>query len=89
MTAHHCPGCRGYTHGWGSECPGIGTGSALDDNEIRLVDAVPPLRLADRLRVLIGLPVLLGLREGPLGEPFETLPAGDLTRWETEGHWRE
>lgn len=90
MTAHHCPGCTGYTRSLGEHCPGIATGSALADDEIRLVDAVPPLRFADRLKALIGLPVILGVREGPLGEPFGTIGADpEETSQYWDGPWKD
>jgi hypothetical protein len=38
-------------------------------------DVVPPMRFADRIRALFGLPVFLGVAAGPLGDP--ELPLGD------------
>jgi hypothetical protein len=78
MTARHCPGCRGYTRGWDSECPGVD----LAGPELVVPDVVPPLPLLSRLKVLIGLPVLLGVSAGPLGEPFEVAaPENGMARW--------
>jgi hypothetical protein len=37
--------------------------------EFETPDVVPPLRFSDRLRALIGLPVLLGVTRGPLDDP--------------------
>lgn len=71
MTARHCPGCRGYTRGWESECPGVTAGTG----EFTVPDVVPPMRFADRIRALFGLPVFLGVAAGPLGDP--ELPLGD------------
>jgi hypothetical protein len=63
MTVRHCPGCKGYDRGLAGDCPGMSMG------EFETPDVVPPLRFSDRLRVLIGLPVLLGVTPGPLDDP--------------------
>lgn len=78
-TVRHCPGCRGYTHGWGAECPGFAAGPRAEDDDFAMPDVVPPLRFLDRLRVLIGAPVLLGMGPAPLDEPVP--PGGSLPEW--------
>ena len=75
MTARHCSGCRGYTHGWDAICPGVDTEARA--GVMAEPDFVPPLPFASRLKVLLGLPVLLGVSAGPLGERFEHVPEGD------------
>ena len=79
MTVRHCPGCKGYTHGSGT-CAGIPVASVLSGADLIVPDVVPPLGLADRIRVLIGQPVLMGVRAGPIGEPFEVTEP-DLAAW--------
>lgn len=71
-TVRHCPGCKGYTHASDS-CAGIPVGSELTGADLIVPDIVPPLGLRDRLRVLFGYPVLMGVAAGPVGEPFEVV----------------
>lgn len=82
MTARHCPGCRGYTHGWDAICPGVEV-SALAE-EFVFPDVVPPLPLRSRLKVLLGRPLFLGVSPGPLGEPFTEVAADPA---ETSEFW--
>lgn len=74
MTARHCQGCRGYTRGWDTGCPGVGIDVL---NEFIVPDVVPPLPFLSRLKVLFGLPVFMGVSAGPLAEPFEVHGYGD------------
>ena len=86
MTARHCPGCRDYTRDWATSCPGVEI-SVLGE-EFMTPDVVPSLPLRSRLKVLLGLPVLLGVSLGPLGEPFTEVPGPD--QWsepETREFW--
>ena len=73
-TTMHCPGCKGYTRGWVAECPGVSGDLASLDADFIVPHVVPPLRLLDRLRVLAGRPVLMGVAAGPVSEPFEVIP---------------
>lgn len=75
MTARHCAGCRGYTHGWDRECPGVDIDVL---NEFIVPDVVPLLPFWSRLKVLLGIPVFMGVSAGPLSEPFE------VRSWEDE-----
>lgn len=83
MTARHCPGCRGYTQGWDAICPGVDT----EGQFMAEPDVVPPLPFTSRLKVLIGVPVFLGVSAGPLGEPFGHVPAEDDPE-ATSVNWR-
>lgn len=49
----HCPGCRGYTTDWRTDCPGIPAAGSVQV----FPAVVPRLGWRDRLRVLAGLPV--------------------------------
>lgn len=88
-TVRHCPGCKGYTHA-SSMCSGIPVSTELSGADLIVPDVVPPLGFLDRLRVLLGQPVLMGVAAGPIGEPFETEhpdgPDGwpDLAGWPDE-----
>lgn len=75
-TARHCPGCRGYVHGMDAECAGIDRDLSALAADFIVPDVVPPLPLWSRLKVLAGLPVLMGVSAGPVDEPFEIHPAG-------------
>ena len=81
MTARHCPGCRGYAHGRVPQCPGIDTAAGLD-GEFTVPDVVPPLSFRDRMRVLAGRAVLMGVTAGPVGEPFRVVVPGEED-WKT------
>jgi hypothetical protein len=63
MAVRHCTGCDGYVHGWTTDCRGLTMG------EFETPDVVPPMRVLDRLRALIGLPVFLGTGPDPLDVP--------------------
>lgn len=85
MTVRHCPGCRGYIHGLDGACPGVGLSGILD-GELIVPDVVPPLPFWSRLKVLIGLPVFMGVSAGPLAEPFEVACFEDEFKdWEDTG----
>jgi len=88
-TVRHCPGCKGYNHASGA-CDGIPVSTELSGADLIVPDVVPPLRFTDRLRVLLGQPVLMGVAAGPIGEPFETEYPDSLPAWpgETE-HFRD
>jgi len=83
MTVRHCPGCRGYASGMAGGCTGIPVASGLAGADLIVPDVVPPLGLLDRIRVLFGQPVLMGVRAGPVGEPFEVMDDDDpgLPAW--------
>lgn len=58
--ADHCPGCRGYTQDFASECPGITPGEPVITPGMHLFrQYVPRLHWRDRLRVLRGQQVAL------------------------------
>jgi hypothetical protein len=79
-TTRHCPGCKGYTHA-SDACSGIPVSTELSGADLIVPDVVPPLRFTDRLRVLLGQPVLMGVAAGPIGEPFYLAgPAGEVER---------
>jgi hypothetical protein len=81
MTRQHCPGCEGYTRHGNVSCMGV-TAAAGD---FIVPDIVPPLGLWDRIRVLFGRPVLMGVTAGPVSEPL-TLPLGWADEWPGEGN---
>jgi hypothetical protein len=65
----HCPGCRGFTRDFVSECPGIaphGTAAVLQQY-------VPHLRWRDRLKVLLGRQVALSAPVFPLAGPAKII----------------
>jgi hypothetical protein len=64
MTTRHCAGCEGYVS-WISECPGMTMG------EFETPDVVPPLRLLDRLRALVGMSLFLGVTPDPQPAPAD------------------
>lgn len=68
MSARHCQGCTSYT-GVMTDCPGLPMG------EFDTPDVVPVMRFRDRIRVLIGMPVLLGVT-AEVVPPDEEYPAG-------------
>jgi hypothetical protein len=68
-TVRHCPGCLGYTRGTRARCNGLGTAHG----DFIVPDVVPPLSFRDRIRVLFGYPVLMGVAAGPVSEPFDAL----------------
>lgn len=80
MTVRHCRGCRGYTRGSDSTCPGAEI--SILDGEIMVPDEIPPgLPFLSRLKVLLGAPVLLGVSVGPLdddGDHYDD-PWADMT----------
>lgn len=84
-TVRHCPGCKGYTHGWQEDCAGFEVSGEL--GQFTVPDVVPSLPFADRIKVLFGWPVFLGTRAGPLGEPFEV--ADLMDDQDTDPGWRD
>lgn len=87
MTARHCPGCKAYTRGWDATCPGVEI-SVMSD-ELAEPDVVPPLPFRYRLKVLLGLPVLLGVSAGPLDEAFRDDDAAAETSEIWIGPWKD
>lgn len=61
----HCPGCRGYTRDLVRECPGLPQAQSRGQASFHQAvtqDVVPKLGWRDRLKVLIGTPVIVRVR---------------------------